>query len=489
MVDDRHARVRAAAWVVVAVAGLAAPAHAQAPTDGFGIERFHLGMDRAAILDVDSAAVPDHGSWSAGVWTGFAHDPLVVYDQQMNAVEALVQRRLTTALVGSIALWNRLELAVDADLIGYQSGAANSPTMKSLPSAGLGDLALVTKVLIARSDAFALAFEPTFAVPLGGATGYLREAGPTFAPAIAVSAASGSVRGAINAGYLFRKRVETAGLIVDNEAFARVGIGVNVAQVAELTWSASAATPVHDVSKNRVAVETLLGASRSISDELGVFVAGGVGLDNGFGTPDWRAVVGVRYADVRGAPVRVVVPVPPPVERPPPPPVDVPTPLAGHVVDHDGRAIARASVTIEAAGKPAIEVVTGDDGAFQATVAPGAIAVSATAPDYQPGKAEVRVVSGTPGTVEVVLTRAVRQGQLRGQVLAYDGKPLAAKITVTGKTTATATADAEGRYTVDLDAGSYEVVIEAEGFATQKRTVSVKLDGVTVLNVDLRGSR
>src|SRR5262249_43949996 len=99
------------------------------------------------------------------------------------------------------------------------------------------------------------------------------------------------------------------------------------------------------------------------------------------------------------------------------------------------------------------------------------------------------VVPGTPGAVEVKLARATRQGQLRGQVLAFDGKPLAAKITVAGTTTTTATADADGRYTVDLPEGSYEIVIDAPGFATQHRTVKVKLDGVTVLNVDLRGAR
>jgi hypothetical protein len=489
VVYDRGGMVEHRAWVVAAVVGLVAPAHAQAPTDGFGIERFHLGMDRAAVLDVDSADVPDHGSWSTAVWLGFEHDPLVVYDKQMTAVDALVQRRLTTALVGSVALWDRLEIAVDADMVDYQSGAADSVTMKALPTSGLGDLALVAKLRIARGDAYALALEPAFGVPLGSATGYLREAGPTFAPAIAASGAWGRVRGAVNAGYLFRQRVATAGLVVGDEVFARAGLGARVAGAAEVTWSASVAAPTHDVSRNLVAVETLVGVGSAISGELGIFAAGGLGLDNGFGTPDWRAVFGVRYAGVRGEHAAIVRPVEPP---PPPEPTrvpDAPTQLTGHVVDHDGRAIAGAAVTIEQPSKPAIEVVSGDDGAFSATVDGGAIKVSATAPDYQPGSAEVRVVPGTPSAIEIKLLRAARQGQLRGQVLAFDGKPLAAKITVAGKTTVTATADGDGRYTVDLPEGSYEVVIEAPGFATQHRTVSVKLDGVTVLNVDMRGAR
>ena len=495
---------------VVVVAALAASAHAQTPGEGFGIERFRAGIDGAALLDVDWADVPAHGRWSFGAWSGLAHDPLVIYDTQMNAVEALVERRVTTGLVGSLALWDRVELAVATDIVGYQSGAM------SLPTSGLGDLSLVGKVMLARGGGFAVAFVPAFGVPLGSATGYLREAGPTLAPELAASMTSGLFRASVNAGYLLRKRVETAGLVVDNEMYARAALGVNVSGT-ELMWSASAARPRHDATKNVVAVETLIGAGRPISSALAVFAAGGVGLDNGFGTPDWRAVVGVRFgsAPPERAPMVVVEPPKPDVDsdgdgildkddRCPKEPEDkdgfqdadgcpdLPTRLAGHVTDPDGRPIAKAAVKIEqldAAGKPAIELVTGDDGAFATTLDGGAIHLSAQAPEYQPGTAEVRVTPGTPGTVDVKLVRAVRQGQLRGEVLSYDGKPLAATISVTGKTTSKATADADGRYTVDLPEGAYEVEIEAPGFVTQRRTVSVKLDGVTVLNVDLRGAK
>ena len=92
--------------------------------------------------------------------------------------------------------------------------------------------------------------------------------------------------------------------------------------------------------------------------------------------------------------------------------------------------------------------------------------------------------------IDITLSRKIRQGQLRGQVRSFDGKLLSATIKVTGgKTTTSAQTDAEGSFTVDLPEGSYEVVIESDGYATQRRTVSVKLDGVTVLNADLRGTK
>ncbi len=71
-------------------------------------------------------------------------------------------------------------------------------------------------------------------------------------------------------------------------------------------------------------------------------------------------------------------------------------------------------------------------------------------------------------------------------MLSFSGKPLAATIVVDGKTIQT---DVDGQYAIDLPAGSFEITIESPGHLPQKRTVSVKLDGVTVLNVDLRATK
>jgi hypothetical protein len=49
---------------------------------------------------------------------------------------------------------------------------------------------------------------------------------------------------------------------------------------------------------------------------------------------------------------------------------------------------------------------------------------------------------------------------------------------------------ADGTFSVEVPPGSYDVVIEAVGHKTQRRTVNVAVDGVVVLNADLlRGAR
>jgi len=363
----------------------------------------------------------------------------------------------------------------------------------------------------------------------------------TFVPAVAVSATRGRVRGAANVGYVVRSRVDTAGLVIDDEALARAGLGVRIGRphdpLGEVWWSTSAAAPPGDRASNQIAIEMLVGGTWRASPAVAVFAAGGLGLDNGFGTPDWRGLAGVRVDGVRGgvadrdgdgivdttdrcATEREDLDgfgdadgCPDPdndgdgildtADRCPTEAEDkdtvadddgCPDPkvrLAGRVVDPQGRAIARATIGVrptEPAG-PVVELVTDDDGRFVTEVERGTVEITTRAPGYQPTTALARAGTGDGADVAVTLTRAVRQGQLRGQVLSFGGKPVAATVTVGGATTASTTTDAEGRFSFDLPAGSFAVTIEAAGHVTQQRTVNVKLDGVTVLNVDLRDTK
>jgi uncharacterized membrane protein len=182
--------------------------------------------------------------------------------------------------------------------------------------------------------------------------------------------------------------------------------------------------------------------------------------------------------------VPVIVEKPPVVVVKPPPVVEPPkkAKLTGTVTSTTGQPIANAAVTI---GEVAVS--TDDNGHFATELDAGTLSVGATADGYEPGTAAVTIAAGAAGDVVVKLQRKVRQGQLRGQVLSFGGQPvLGATITVGDKSV---TSDADGNYSIDLPAGSFDVTIEASGFATQKRKVSIKLDGVTVLNADMRGAK
>jgi len=425
------------------------------------------------------------------------------------------------------------------------------------------------KALLAGDSRYQIAFVPALTIPGGGAGGYLREAGLAFAPALAVSGGSGRVRGAVNLGYDLKPRVEAAGLVTDDEAFARIGlaVGLDDAKASELWWSTSVAAPVKDREKNQVAVEMLLGLRHQFG-ATGVFAAGGIGLDNGFGTPDWRALAGIRYElasgdrdgdhlegvadrcpdeaedmdgfeDGDGCPDRdndgdgildasdkcagaaedkdgfqdadgCVDPdndndgIADAQDRCPLQAedkdgfqdedgcADDKATVRGIVVDPDGRPIGGASVRIvqtEVPNSAPIELTADADGTFTAQIDGGQVQLIARAKEYKETSTNATIAPGSKLECPARVVAAIRQGELRGQGLSFKGGRLVATITVTGKTTATATSAADGYFTIELPEGSFTVEISAQGFATQKRNVGIKLDGVTVLNVDLRGSK
>jgi hypothetical protein len=80
------------------------------------------------------------------------------------------------------------------------------------------------------------------------------------------------------------------------------------------------------------------------------------------------------------------------------------------------------------------------------------------------------------------------RGQLRGFVRSYGGRGLTATIRIAGRNGGTPVQieSRGGNFERDLPPGSYDVVIEAEGFVTQRRRITIEENGVTLLNVDLR---
>ena len=97
---------------------------------------------------------------------------------------------------------------------------------------------------------------------------------------------------------------------------------------------------------------------------------------------------------------------------------------------------------------------------------------------------DLEVSAGEPFRLEVRAELATPPGQVRGLVRSYGGKPLAATVHIEPGG-AQVTTDAEGFFQLDVAPGQYEVVIEAAGYAPQRRTAKVQQQGVVIVNADL----
>lgn len=157
--------------------------------------------------------------------------------------------------------------------------------------------------------------------------------------------------------------------------------------------------------------------------------------------------------------------------------------LTGRILDPSGSPIAGAVVRIE--GGEA--TTTSAEGAFTLTDVPSDAELIVEAEGYVPQRiAAAAIHEGEGMESAITLSRDLPSGALRGLVRSRRGRALSATITVEPGTLS-ATTDADGVFEIELPPGRYEVTIEAEGHERQRRTVEVEVDGVTVINADLRG--
>jgi hypothetical protein len=204
----------------------------------------------------------------------------------------------------AIAATDRLEIGAALPFVTGQYRAAMSPgsTGELAPiHAGFGDLGLTFKVGVARArrTGVDVALLAELSLPTGQGD-YRGERGPMLAPAVAVSRELGLVRLAANAGWRMRRQVTILNLRVDDELFGEAGASVHATPCidlqAGLSFATSARAPFEVV--NQSYGEARLGATFQITSMLQIDGVLGAGLLNGFGTPDWRGVLALRFGRV-----------------------------------------------------------------------------------------------------------------------------------------------------------------------------------------------
>lgn len=180
-----------------------------------------------------------------------------------------------------------------------------------------------------------------------------------------------------------------------------------------------------------------------------------------------------------------------PAQVAPPPPVSQ---LSVLVVDESGHPISDAHVMIEVpttAGEPeqTVDVPLQELNTYvRADLVPGRVVLTIEADLLQSYSEEIALAPDGVKELKVTLRKAVGlEGQLRGLVRSYSGRGIAATIRVFPGDKVVSCSE-QGEFELDLPPGTYSVMIEAAGYAAQKRPVRIRKDGVTVLNADLHQS-
>ncbi|MGN6108933.1 MAG: DUF4215 domain-containing protein [Kofleriaceae bacterium] len=292
----RRRAARAAGLVGLGLVVASAPRQAAAQATDIPAQRYVSAMDRDGLLSVESPTTSGHLTLDLGLWLGYADDPLTVRaGADRDRVGSLVHRRIDGALIGSIGITEYLELGVAVPLILSQKaelGAGIAGT--DLDSFGLGDLTVMPKVALLRGT-FQLAVAAHLTLPTSSSDDFFGNDGVSVSPMVLLGVRKGPFRAALDLGYRYRSTQELFGLEAGDELFGDLGVGLRVARPVELMATFSLATsresPFDDFNNNFSEVRG--GVGIDVSDKVRVYAAGGAGLSEGWGTPDWRALAGV----------------------------------------------------------------------------------------------------------------------------------------------------------------------------------------------------
>ncbi len=294
--------------IAILLGAMAFPQLARAQADdsrNFSAERFKLSSDRDGILDVESGTVIGHLNWDLGFWLGYADDPLALYMEDGDErIDSFLTRRIGGELVAALGFGKRLQLGVQIPVILDQNYTYMDAALEPESTTGLGDISIHPKLqlLFAKSHGVDLAIIPAFTLPSRGSESYLGEVSAAFAPMLAASRQMNRLGLGANVGYRLRYNTpEVLGLKVDDEAFARLGASYRLNSDAEkpldLGVSVSLSTAAADLFGlfNRNHAEGLVGTNYQVTSSWNLFGGGGIGLNPGFGTPDWRVLAGLRF--------------------------------------------------------------------------------------------------------------------------------------------------------------------------------------------------
>jgi len=299
-----------AGWVVLGLLAVPAPSRAQQVVPGdFATERFQLSTDSDGLLDVESAAVRKHLALDMALWLGYANDPLTLNRPGADHARqgSLVSNQVGGELVAAIGLFGRAQVAIAVPLVLLQDDdlSGGDPTMPTAPqsSFAIGDLRLIPKwqLLRQRDHEIDLALVVALTFPTSSGEGFAGDTNVTATPMVAISRVFGQgMRGGLNLGYRVREQRMAIDLEINDELFAGLGLGYDLSARGgpplELDVGFAYATAANDAfgAFNRNYAEVKAGASYNLNGPLLAFAAFGVGVAEGYGTPDWRMLAGIR---------------------------------------------------------------------------------------------------------------------------------------------------------------------------------------------------
>jgi hypothetical protein len=178
------------------------------------------------------------------------------------------------------------------------------------------------------------------------------------------------------------------------------------------------------------------------------------------------------------------------IQRPeaPVPPPKAPATLRGQLLTPSGTGLAGATVTLRR-GDVSATATSDAQGAYAFAALPeGQYELSVRADGFSAEPQTIALTEGDAPELKLTLKRELPQGQIRGTVRRFNGKPVVAAIAIGSLGLSLKTQD-DGTFEIDVPPGEYSVAVTARGFRSQTRKARVELHGVAILVVELEATK
>jgi len=305
-IHSRHSPATGIHISFLLFAAILAPAAAHA--QDIDVKLFDPVPSPHAILGVHTSRPMTHMTLWAGLTTSYAND-LLVGHRGDDRIMRPVAHRVVGELALSVGLFGWVDAGFSLPVFLRQVGEDYPLLGEDSGRTGLGDLRLVVKGQVLKNrrfSGFGLALVAELGMPTGEADAFMRSKTATFTPRLVLDYRHPKgYTVALNLGARIRSRQTVEDLAVGSEI--RLGLGAEAPLglrglwvvgeiVAALGLARQSVADVARVTTRTSPLEALLALRWRYGAGLVITAGAGVGLTDGYGAPDLRALVAVGYA-------------------------------------------------------------------------------------------------------------------------------------------------------------------------------------------------
>jgi OmpA-OmpF porin, OOP family len=289
-------------------------------------QTFHPSIDSSKYFSIYGSQTLQPWQFRIGTYFNYANDPLEFGTPSLGRRAGIIDHLVMGDVFGSLGVLDWLQVGVNIPVAVYEKFFdPNDPAQPTPPGKTLvrmGDVRFETKVRIFNDFVWpiGLSIRPFVTFPTGdGDTLVGNDSFTGGADVVFDFDIRDRVFVAVNLGYMTRESISPFGLNVEQDDMLRYGMGVH----AKFTPKVSAIVEGYGTTlvgelyatETEIPVEVLGGMRFYPTEGWQLSVGGGVGLTDGYGSPDYRALAEVSYTRPRIIDLPPAPPPPPPVVR------------------------------------------------------------------------------------------------------------------------------------------------------------------------------